>query len=243
MGKIKNWLAAMACAVLVAGCGGGGNSDVSEPATSAGIWTGTTTSGRAVLIATLGDGTLWAIYSSIGTDLIAGMVQGSTRTINSAGHSTIDSQDLLDFNYEGLGLRAATFDGAINFRHNLNGIVRYVDETVSFVSQYIGSLGADISQIQGSYSAVSTSGGDFVVADFTISSAGAISGGSAGCTFSGLATPRSELDAFDVSLTFSGGTCATTSVSGVALYDGGQLIGMTVNGARTSSFLLVGNKL
>lgn len=238
MGKIKNLLATVACAALVMGCGGngGGGPLVHDPVASAGIWSGTTTSGRAVLLATLSDGTFWALYSKIGTDEIAGMVQG---TASSAGNN-FNSEDMLDFNYEGLGLRPAILDATYSFRHSLNAVVRYSNEAVNFIANYIPSLGADIGQIVGSYTAESSSGGDFSAADFTISTSGVIDGGRVGCTFTGTLTPRSDIDAFNLSLNFTGGACATASVSGIALFDGGQLLATAVNPGRTSSFLLAG---
>lgn len=99
-----------------AACGGGNSeSDVSSlshpTALSAeGRWTGTTSTGRAIVGLVLDDGSYWLLYSARGNpNVLAGLVEG-TGTSHSG---SFGSSNTRDFNLEGAGIRAATMMAAM----------------------------------------------------------------------------------------------------------------------------------
>lgn len=98
-----------------AACGGGYvESDLSSlpqpTATSAeGLWTGTTSTGRAVAGLVLDDGSYWLFYTaSDNRNILAGLVQGT----GTSHFGSFGSSNSRNFHVEGVGIRAATMSGS-----------------------------------------------------------------------------------------------------------------------------------
>ena len=234
------------CAPRPAGGDDGAGAPVAgnDPAQSAGLWQGTTTTGRQTYGILLSDGSYWFIYTAVrDTSLIAGVGQGTATSID----GTLTSTDGLDFNLEGMGVTPASVTATYSPRDSLNGTIRYPNQSVPFSTRYVTAPPAALSQIVGSYrgSAAVISAVESV--DFSIGAGGVINGTSAsGCRFSGSAAPRTDVSVFNVTVTFGGGSCGlgTGTVQGVAYYEAStnQLLSAAVNSGRTNGFLAVGTK-
>lgn len=233
------------CAAIPGEGGGDSGGAVNDPTASAGLWEGSTSNGRQVLGALLSDGTYWFVYTALGDpSLIAGLGQGNATSIG----GTLSSTNGLDFNLEGSGVTAANITATYSPQVSLSGTIRYPNQSVSFTANYVDVPPATLSQIAGSYSGEAATSGGTEAVNVTISAGGVISGTSAGgCSFTGAATPRTDVAVFDVAVTFAGGVCVlgTSTVRGVAFYDTGtgQLISAALNAGRTNGFLALGTKL
>jgi hypothetical protein len=246
----KKLLALAAAGGFVAGCGGGGGDSDPPPvaATSAeGLYSGTTTSGRAVTGLVLDDGTYYVLYSPVGSSTaIAGVVQG-TGTSNAG---TFSSGNARDFNLEGLGVLAGTVSASYVAKQSFNGTVSYsAGGTTSFSSTYDANYEAvpSLAALAGTFAGQVASSAGNENATVTISSAGAISGsGASGCAVSGSVSPRTRGNAFNVSLTFGGAPClfANQTLTGIAYFNATtkQLYAAAPNAGRTDGVLLVGVK-
>ncbi|NPC54317.1 hypothetical protein [Caenimonas soli] len=226
---------------------GGGGGPVNDPAASAGLWEGSTSSGRQTFGAVLSDGTYWFFYTLIGDfSRIAGLAQG---TATSAG-GTLTSTNGLDFSLEGMGATTANILGTFVPQTSLSGTIRYPDESVSFTTSFTTLPSATLSQIAGNYrgEAAVVSAPTAESLSVTVNASGVIGGTTAnGCNFAGTATPRTDVAAvFDITLTFSSRVCALgiTTVRGIAIYDTntGQLLSAAVNPGRTDGFLALVTK-
>ena len=215
-----------------------------DPTESAGLWQGSTTTGRETYGILLNDGNYWFIYTRVrDSSLIAGVTQGTATSID----GTLTSTDGLDFSLEGSGVTPATITATYAPRNSLSGTIRYPNQSVPFSSRYVTVPPAALSQIVGSYKGSAAAQGALESIDFTIGGAGEIRGTSAsGCRFSGSAAPRTEVSVFNLTLNFGGGNCVlgTGSVQGVAYFEmsSNQILSAAVNAGRTTGFLAVGTK-
>lgn len=236
--------------LLVVGCGGGGGDSTPPPAaaTSAeGLYSGTTTTGRAITGLVLDDGTYYVLYSPVGSaTAIAGVVQGSGTS--SAG--TFSSSNTRDFNLEGLGVLSATVSASYVQKQSLNGTVSYsAGGTTSFSSTYDANYETvpSLAALAGTFTGQVASSAGTENATVTVSSAGAISGsGASGCAVSGSASPRTRGNVFNISLTFGGAPClfANQTLSGIAYFNSAakRLYAVAPNAGRTDGVLFVGVK-
>jgi hypothetical protein len=76
----------------------------------------------------------------------------------------------------------------------------------------------------------------------TLNATGAFSGSVSGCSFAGTAMPHGNVNVFDLSVTFQGGLCVfgTSTLTGIAQFDGIYLIAVAPNAARTDGFFFIG---
>ena len=219
---IKKILGLAAATVFVAGCGGGGGGGGDSDSSAEGLYSGTTTTGRAVTGLVLDDGTYYVLYSPVGSsNVIAGVIQG-TGTSNAG---TFSSGNARDFNLEGLGVLAATVSASYVAKQSLNGTVSYsAGGTTSFSSTYDANYEAapSLAALAGTFAGQVASSAGNDNATVTISSAGAISGsGASGCALSGTVSPRARGNAFNASLTFGGAPClfANQTLTGIAYFN------------------------
>jgi hypothetical protein len=238
---------------LLSACGGGGGGDGSSSAppppvaTSAeGLWKGTTSNGRTIAGLVLNDGSYWFLYTAIGNSAVLG---GAVQGHGSSSNGTFTSSDGLDFNFEGQGLNPFTLSGMYAQKSTLSGTVSFSGGSFTVDTTYDAEYetAPSLTTIAGTYSGTAVSAGGYDSAMVTIASSGAITGSSGGgCTFSGTATPRSTGNAYDVSVTFAGGTCSngTDTVTGVAHYDATdkRLISAALNSGRSNGFYYDGVK-
>lgn len=244
----------MVAAALLAlsGCGGGsgGDSGPSGPSPAQGLYYGTTSNGRSVGGLVLSDGNAWVLYSASGSDsVLAGLVFAR---LSAAGGSFSASGER-DYNLEGNGVSNVDVGGSYTEQSSIRGTVDYGGGNVlTFSGAFDGSYNdaPSLAPLVGSWhaNAGSPSGlGDVV--DFSIDGSGDIAGASAiyDCAFSGHIAPRSDANAFDVSVTFSGqAACAApgATVTGIAFLNSntGQLIGAATLGDKSDAILLAGIK-
>ncbi len=233
-----------------AACGGGYSesnmSSLAQPtATSAeGRWTGTISTGRAVVGLVVHDGTYWVFYSARGNPtVLAGLVHG-TGTSHSG---SFGSSNTRDFNMEGAGIRAATMRGSYVPSKSFDGTIAFVTgDTESFTSTYDGDAESapNLTQMAGTFSGLRADNGQVTV---IVESTGTLSGHAThGCTVAGSLSPRATGNVFHVTVTLEGGACrdGTETLTGVAFYDAAtnRLYSAALNNARTTSYLFLGTK-
>lgn len=251
---IARTAAASALTLLLGACGGGGGggSDDGGHTDAAGFYVGGLDSpGRAGYALILPDGTLWTVYSTTGNDaVIAGFVRGR---IAAAGGDITDGSGR-DYNFEGLGVSTISdITGNYVPQDSLAATVRFSGGTTFNIAGTYDPSFEDVptrAVIQGDYEGTvgSPEFSDQIV--FSISSDGSISGASLDfdCNFEGHADPRPDANAYDLEISFEGGTeCAAPgeTVEGVAILntDVSQLLGALVLDDRSSGALFIADKL
>ncbi len=233
------------------GCGGGGGGDEGGDGSGGaaeGAYYGTadasTGSRLDVFGVVLDDGDYWFIYAGDG---VFGGVQG---TGDAGSDGSFTSSNGRDFAV-GDDVLDVDVDAQAVARSTLNGTLRYEGgDSVGFSLFYddLYELTPTLAALAGSYggTAVTSDGQDQV--SVTVSSSGAISGGSAvyDCRFSGTATPRSSGNVYDLRVSFSGDECThgSATLRGIAFYDVevNQLFTAAVNDDRSDGFIFVGQR-
>lgn len=251
----KNLIAVLLMSAGLSACGGGFVSIVSfntaplpPAAPSAGLWQGSTSSGRTLTTFILDDGVYWMLYSSLNAGAaIAGLIQGSATTIN----GSFSSSDAKDVNLEGQGIGAATLSASYVAKQSLNGSISYLNsnQTVSFTSTYnIGYEQApSLATLAGTYSGIASSAGSSDAALVRIDAGGNLAGiATSGCQFAGTVAPHARGNLYDISISFKGGVCSngSSALKGVGYYDADakRLYNVALNGDRSSGFIFVGLK-
>lgn len=242
---MKRILCMAAIAAVLSGCGGGGGGDDPEGAANvAGLWNGTTSTGRSVSALTFQDGSLWAIYTDVSGTQIAGAVRGRGTVVGTSINGPAK-----DFNVEGAGITAGTLTAKVLPRGSISGSATSGASSVSFNGNYDADfdLKPSLGTVAGTFTGSGAAAGGAEGAIVQIDPSGQVSGTSdSGCTYSGKATARTDGNAFDVVVTFGGGNCSngTGTVSGIAYYDRRQrsLVAAALNSTETNGFLFVGVK-
>lgn len=212
----------------------GGSSTATPPPQPAslnparGYWLGQTIDQRQLTGIVLGDGTHYVIYSAPQQpEMTAGVVLGK----GTARDGTFTS-DAYDFNLSAAcGCTAdpivspVRVTGAYEAGKTLNGTMAFALGTVSFSTVYSAyyEQTPQLSDVAGSYQGVFIPGAtqtqNFPVA-VSVSASGALSATIEACTVSGTLTPRTEGNAFDVSLSFGAGCLfANQTLSGGAIFN------------------------
>lgn len=263
------------CAVVGAlvGCGGsddagtsgfavvnnpsGGSGSGSNPTTpnvpattsrqaAAGLWVGTTDTNRTGAGLVFADGSYYFIYSRPGDASVIGGVTAGTLSVSGPN---VVSNDGRDFNLEGQGLNTGTATATPVAKMSLNGSVTYTrGTTVKFNLSYDPSfeLTPMLADLVGSYTGSSVSSRGVQSTSVTINASGAFGGTVAGCNYSGAATPRTDGNAFNLTVSFGGPPClfAGETLNGIGHYNASarQFIALAGNNTRTDGFLAVLNK-
>jgi len=252
--KGLHWAALAVSAAFLTACGGGGDgSDDDRPgggpttANPTGIWTGSTSTGRTVAGVVLGDGAYYVLYSQPGNPaVIAGVVQGS----GSTSGSTFSSSNGSDFSFEGSGgIFEATVTATVATGQSFNGTIASPSSrpTSSFTTAYspISTTPATPAAVAGSYTGTVVTSAGPEGATLAVSTDGSFSGtGASGCTVSGSVTPRTDVNAYNISVTFGPSPCLfpVQTFSGIAVLDGNLLRAAAPNTARTDGILFIGNR-
>lgn len=215
--KVKAW-ASISALVLLSACGGGGSAATNVA--SEGVWKGTTSTGYAIDVLVLENNQFWSLFGnrSGGALSVIGFNQGSG-TVNGSKFTG----NFLEVLYTGtISTGSLTSNTVANT--SLNGSATYSNSSTSTFtlsppanSSYNYNTAANLATIQGNWSGSLLSGAGASVA---ITSSGAITGVSNGCSFSGLANPRaSGKNVFDVTVTFGASPCVlpNQTTTGVAL--------------------------
>jgi len=238
--------AVLACAQILTGCGGGGGNDApASTGTPQGLWQGSTNTNRAVTGIVLSDGTYYVLYSSAGNaNVIAGVVQGT----GSSDGGTFASNNAKDFNLEGLGVLPASVSASYTQKQSLAGSIVYNTGSVTFSSSYNAAYETTptLAAVAGTYTGQVALSVGIQTATLTVSSGGAIAGIGNGCSFTGTATPRTDGNAYNASITFGGAPCffANQTFAGIGYFDAPnkRLYAAAPNAARTDGVLFVGTK-
>ena len=134
-------------------------------------------------------------------------------------------------------------------KSSLTGAVSYMGGTVvKFTSTYDTAfeLTPTLAELAGSYSGQAVSLIGVQATQVVIAQSGAFTGSVAGCSFTGTATPRTDANAFDISVAFADPPClfSNQTLIGLAYYDASTrgLVALAPNLARTDGFLAVGTK-
>lgn len=244
----------IAMLAVLSACGGAA-SNSSAPATNSpaqGLWNGTTNTNRTISALVLGDGTYYVLYTAANdATSIEGFSQGSGSATASPGSFT--SSDLKDFNFVGLGVNAATLSGSYTAKQSFNGTISYTGgSSTTFTSTYdvLYETVPSLATLAGTFTgtAVVVSSGSIPDTPLTISSSGAISGISNGCTITGSASPRSEGNAYNISLSFGATGCDAAvsgqTLTGTAFYTSANktMYIFAPNAARTGGVFYIGAK-
>lgn len=223
---------------LLTGCGGGGGGEqaatispetetpaaptpapASTPQT-AGLWQGTTHTGRATHVVILDDGRFYFLYSTIAdTTIMGGSIVG--RMTNSGQSYT--SQLAYDFDWEGMAGQTGTLTGSIDNQAGFNGNMNYTtnaDRAFSFTSS--------LRQPAANVVTLTDVAGAYANSDRTmtmdIDEKGGVSGVafSKKCAFAGTVVPtRNYTSILQITLSFAGGGCSlgASTVEGIAIYN------------------------
>lgn len=250
-----NFLSIIFLVQFLAACGGGGGGGDSAPIQPAtvqdenaeGLWVGQTNTNRNVSGLVLDDGQIYILYSvTDDPSIIAGFIHGDS-TVNG---DTFSSNNLKDYNFEGLGVLSASTSATISEKISLEGNVSYSDGgVVSFSSSYDSAydLTPSVSDVAGNYSGWVAVIGGLELANLSIDGAGNISAiAEGGCNASGVIYERGSGNAYNVSITFGVSPCsmANDTLTGIAYFDveNNVIYVAAPNDSRTNAGLFVGSK-
>ncbi len=232
--------------VLLAACGGGGGGG-HPPAqapivTAEGFWEGTASTGNSVALTVLETGETWGVYTSNGS--IVGALYGNT-----ASSGTTLSGTGKDFNIPSRSVGSGSYTGTFVEKSSIR-VATSLGST--FSGAYVTTYDQPASMVAaaGTFSGQGVSGTSPVqTVSVTISPSGAITvPASLGCSAAGSAKPRtSGKNIFDVTVTFTGSTCALgdgASTTGIAYYNATtrRVLVMAMNAAKSDGFIYVGQK-
>lgn len=240
-------LIAAATSALLAACGGGGGGGGDEGGSTAsaqGLYVGDTADGRGLVGLILGDGSYYFIYTRPGSAVAGGVVQGR----GSAADGRFSSGDARDFSIQDLAVYAASVSATYRPREQLDGQVDYGGgEVQSFSAGYstdwertptlaalAASYAGSVASSEGTEGARVTVAGDGTVA----------ARGDSGCAASGRLAPRSDGNAYDLTLSFGGAPCAFPGQTfrGIAYLDAAErrLYAAAPNAERSDGVLFIG---
>lgn len=241
---MKVWIsAAVVAAAALAGCGGGGSSGPAPGAqTAKGLWVGQTTDNRAASVLMLSDGNYYAVYSPQGD---ATAIEGVVHGIGSEQAGTFDGGGY-DYNLA-KGIYPVTLQSDFVAANSLGGSIAYTGGTkIPFQLSYSAdsTTPASMTAISNLYSGVVASKGGQQSAMVSMTSAGSIVSNVAGCMMTGTIKARSDVNAYDVSLTFGDIPCyyAGQTLNGVAYLDASTGTVYAMTGDNGDGLLFVGTK-
>jgi hypothetical protein len=235
-------------AVLVAGCGGGGgDGPAANVAEASGVWMGTMGTQRELTGLLLSDGSYYLVYSAAGKAATGGFVYG-TATVDDG---TFTSANGIDYNLEGttpgaaLTITPSPVAGEVHRRDVFFGTIRGgTPSSVAFTTAP-GFGVSTLAALAGSYAGtVSFALGDRP-ATFTVTSDGAVSSVINECRISGTVTPRTDIGAYDLTISFGGPPCVIPSnfpFTGIAHLSGGKLIAAVRNTTINQAIVFSGTR-
>jgi hypothetical protein len=142
----------------------------------------------------------------------------------------------------------ANVSGTAVAQSRMSGTIATSQRTRTFAATYAGATGAPVSleQIAGTYDGVAASQEGSIEILLTVSPSGAVSGSSAGCTFTGTLWLRGTTASADATIVHGGTGCAlgSASTTGIAVYmpDVNGLLIVTQSPDLDDVFMFVGVK-
>jgi hypothetical protein len=236
---------AIAFASVVVSCGGGDPADFDPVLDRAeGIWVGTSSTGFDVSVAILENGETWGVYTQGPSGPIVGAIHADTRSSD----GRLGGQGR-EFNIPSRSVTGFSYLGTYVPRNEITvSTSNFVQLTGTYKPAYLER--AFLAEIAGTYAATAVTGTSAVQnITATISIDGTlVVAPSLGCSAAGSVIPRaSRRNVFDVSITFSGASCALgngATATGVAFYDRDtrRAIVVGLNAAQSDGFIAVGAK-
>lgn len=212
-----------------------------------GLWSGATSTNRAVTVPVLEDGTYYLFYSAVGNqNQIGGVIQGT----GSASTGTFNSTNTKDYAIGG-NVLDATISGTYGARQFLNGSVVYAGGgTLPFTSSYNPAYDTTpiMASLAGVYQVQAGRAGGAQPATITVLADGTYTGTEQnGCQFTGRAAPRTRGNIFDHSMAFGGAPCffAGSTLTGIWYFDitTRRLYAAAPTSTRTDAAILFGTKI
>jgi hypothetical protein len=241
--KLITAAAALSMAALLAGCGGG--DDNSGPST--GGWVGTTSSNRDLTAVVLSDGAYYLMYSAVGdASTVGGVVQGTA----AISGDSFTSSDALDFNVEGAGAKPGAVAASLHPWDKFEGAFTPTSgNALSFQTRFDvvkTAGGPTLAQLAGAYTGNAGFFAGIRPAVFTVTATGAVSSSINGCAITGTATPRTDINGYDLNIAFGASPCLIPGLSftGIAYVrqDNGRLYAAARNAATKQSVIFSGSK-
>ena len=205
--------------------------------TSQGLWRGRTIFNQSFWGFILDSGSYYFIYSTPGTFLPGGFVQGTLGVANGRDFAI------------GAGVYPIGLDITYQPRSYVQGSVVELGDTIPFAGLYDPEYEqpASLADAAGTYlSAVATPATGWQEVTVTLLPSGVLFGGASGCTFTGTALPHGSVNVFELTVQFNGGLCVfgTSTLYGIAHYDPlfRGIVGMAPNASRTDGFMFFGLK-
>ena len=209
-------LAFTAAAVLTA-CGGGGDE---APLTPAGVYKGSSDTGRQLTTVVLGDGSYYRVYSGATPGRVGGGIQGA----GTLADFTFSSTAGRNYSLEGFGTQPATLSASVSPSFGFRGTVDSgAAGTMTFDTPHTADSGgtASLGTLAGAYPGQVTFALGVRPAVFTVTEGGQVSSNINGCPITGSVAPRTDVNAYDLTIVFGGAPCVfpNAAFSGVAYYD------------------------
>lgn len=219
-------------AIVLAACGGGGDSGSglpppASPATAQstnaalGLYRGTFSNNRTAYAAVLGNGKYWIMYSlPSNASVLGGMITGMA----AADAGVFTANNAVDLSHETGTVSIANIEGSYTSQASLSATARYANGILSLATTYDpnSKTAAATAGIAGTFvgDAVRPTGNDRVTV--TVAANGSLQGsGTSGCKFQGKATPRTDVNVFDLTVTMQNALCPNSGTvhEGIAFYD------------------------
>jgi hypothetical protein len=230
----------MLAAAVLAGCGGGG-----DDANPTGLFNGTASGSRSVSTTVLGDGSYYLLYSPAGSPAAVGGLVVGTGAIQDNRFSSTDARD---YSMEGTGTKAASLSGDVATRQSFNGtLASGTSAPLTFSSTYSPEIEgtATLAALAGTYPGLVTFSLGGRAGTFAVTQAGAFSTNINGCPITGNAVPRTDVKAYNLTLTFAGAPCVfpNQTFTGIARLDAaGKLYGLVKNETLAQAIVFVGTR-
>lgn len=207
--------------LFLVSCGGGGAPTSVADSSPKGLYLGSSEDGREIRGIVLGDGTYYFIYSDLQKNRTAGVVQGGGMTVK----NYFVSADAVDFNIDERRVSSAgVLVDYANSAGSSGALIYASGDRLAFTTRYQfeSQVVPSLTFIAGTYlgdTAFSLGRESSVIRIDEIGTLSAV--GVSGCTATGLVRMRTDINAYNVTMTFGGAPClyANQTFSGVAVYD------------------------
>jgi hypothetical protein len=249
MKKIFVIMAIIMLSAMISCSGGGGDdgSNSSSVGSAAGLYQGTTSTGRNIYGLILNDGTFYFIYAGF---YYSGETEGVLMGTSSKISDNLRSNDAMDLNIAGAGTEKGKLIISYISKESAYGVMIVSESnvytfTVTYDTDYEKT--PSLSEITGTFNGWVAFSQGKENATLTISSTGAITANSAsGCAVTGSATPYSKGNLYNVSLSFGGAPChfENQTMTGIGYYDSEykRIWVVAPNNDRTDGIMFEGDK-
>ena len=237
-------------ASTAASASAGASSPAAAASAAAGLWTGSTTDNRSYAQLVLGSGDYYLFYSPIGDTNSVGGAMFGTGTVSGTTYAAPNGHV---FDIQTSGVQTTTLTATVVAKTSLNGYYTSTANSavpiISFAGVYdaTSDTAPKLVDLSGTYTGDDgTNAGVQQGATLTVGADGSVIVNAANnCSASGTAKPRTDGNAFDLTLKF-GATCALAnqSVTGIAYNNlaARRLYTLTPTADRSDFFLFVGGK-